>query len=153
MTVTDLIKRHEGLRLLPYVDSTGHRTIGYGHNLDADPLPSDTYEPDGSITTEIAENVLARDIGAARFPLLTNCQPWFGLLCDARQAVMIDCVFNMGWATFGRFFHTIHFIACGKYDDAADQMLASLWAKEVGPRANEDAEMMKTGLWPDGSQS
>jgi len=36
----DLLKVHEGLRTREYKDTTGNRTIGYGWNLDAKPLPA-----------------------------------------------------------------------------------------------------------------
>lgn len=48
MATTDLLsqlKRHEGLRLWVYRCPTGHRTIGYGHNLDATPLSKEERKP------------------------------------------------------------------------------------------------------------
>ena len=35
----DSLKRQEGFRAVPYRCPTGHVTIGYGHNLEADPSP------------------------------------------------------------------------------------------------------------------
>ena len=51
----DSIKRHEGLRLFPYNDTTGHLSIGYGRNLTSN-----------GISTQEAEIMLKSDIGAAR---------------------------------------------------------------------------------------
>ncbi len=40
----DLIKRHEGLSLKPYMDSRGFLTIGYGRNLDANGISKSEAE-------------------------------------------------------------------------------------------------------------
>ena len=48
----ELTKQFEGLRLKPYNCPSGHLTIGYGHNLEAN-----------GITLEIAEELLKTDLG------------------------------------------------------------------------------------------
>jgi lysozyme len=149
MTVVDLIRLHEGLRLSPYVDATGHTTIGWGHNLTADPLPPSVFGSDGSISIGTAAAVLSADIAVATMALVTNCTPWFQALDTVRQAVIQDMCFNLGWHGLSEFHHTLGFVASGDYDAAADAMLASEpWASQVGSRAVEDATMMRSGEWP-----
>lgn len=146
--VRDLIIKHEGVRLRPYTDSTGHKTIGVGHNLDAIPLAPALYLSDGSITPAVCDQVLSDDIAAATGGLVINCSPWFQELDDVRQAVLIDMAFNMGIRTLLTFQHTLGCVSAGNYASAAASMLASRWAQEVGIRAVEDAQMMRGGGWP-----
>jgi lysozyme len=43
------------------------------------------------------------------------------------------------------FKNTLKFIETGEYKKAADNMLLSKWAKQVGQRANRLAKMMEQG--------
>lgn len=38
------LRAHEGLRLEPYTDTTGHKSIAYGRNLDDNPYPKEVTE-------------------------------------------------------------------------------------------------------------
>ena len=38
-TLFQQLQRHEGLRLKQYQDTTGHKTIGYGHNIHSKGMP------------------------------------------------------------------------------------------------------------------
>jgi lysozyme len=144
VTLEDLIIKHEGSVPSPYTDTTGHQTVGVGHNLDASPLPGETYP----MSQERILAVLAQDITNAQ-NALQAALPWFFTLSPVRAAVLMDMAFNMGLRTLLTFQHTLGCIEAGNWDAAAQGMLASLWAKQVGPRATEDARMMVTGLWPD----
>lgn len=133
MTLKDLIKKHEGKRLKPYKCTAGKLTIGYGRNLD-----------DKGITEEEAEFMLDNDIKA----VISACKEtfsWFAFLDNVRQAVVADMVFNLGLAGFLGFKNTIAHIRNKEWDKAADNMLASKWASQVGNRAVELAEMMRMG--------
>jgi lysozyme len=148
VTVWDLIIRHEGVRLRPYVDATGHRTIGVGHNLDVHPLAADFYRADGSISPATCDEILGYDIAAVVGALQSKLAPWYQTLDEVRQAVLIDMGFNLGVAGLLTFAHTLGCVSAGNYESAAASMLASKWATQVGPRATEDAAMMSSGLWP-----
>ena len=134
----NLIINHEGCMLHPYKDSVGKLTIGVGRNLD-----------DVGISQDEAYFMLNNDINKALF----SCQnglPWFNSLDEVRQAVMIDMVFNLGFGGFLKFVMTIEHIKRDEYELAAETMLDSKWAGQVGIRAKELSEMMRTGQWPDG---
>lgn len=127
------LQRHEGLRLKPYTDTVGKLTIGVGRNL-----------TDRGISEAEAGVLLANDIEAVRLEL-TNNWPWWLQLDDVRQRVVMDMAFNMGvpvLMTFGRFLARLK---RGEFDAAAAEMLASLWARQVGDRAQRLAKMMRTG--------
>lgn len=131
---TDLIKSDEGLELLMYTCSMGYNTVGYGHNMDSVP-----------ISKQAAEQILDDDIKST----INDCLsfPWFSYLDDVRSAVVINMVFNMGLPTFAGFKKTIRYIEMGLFTDAAEEMLDSKWARQVGSRAPRLAFMMKTGKW------
>lgn len=143
-SVEDLIAKHEGKVATIYNDSRGIPTIGIGHNLQASPLPADMTPP---LTDNQIDQLFQSDLSKA-IHAVTDSLPWFTSLDQVRQAVVIDMAFNMGINTLLTFHHTLGFIESGSWQQAADGMLSSLWAKQVGRRATEDAQMMLTGQWP-----
>jgi lysozyme len=136
------IKRHEGLRLEKYADSLGNATIGYGHLVIEKDMPD-------RITIEDAEELFDRDFLTALKDgksAVTIDGNW-NYLNAPRQAVLVDMAFNLGLAKLLEFKNTLNFIALEKYDKAADAMLASRWAKQVGKRAIELSQQIRTGVW------
>jgi lysozyme len=124
------IKQHEGLRLKPYKCSAGKLTIGYGRNLQ-----------DVGITTEEAEIMLEQDIiVATRTAEQFN---WYRKLNQERQSVIIEMIFNLGLPRFLGFKKMIQALREDDYAEAAEQMLDSLWSKQVGKRAKVLAEIME----------
>ena len=123
-----MLKRHEGLRLKPYVDTVGRLTIGYGRNLDAK-----------GISDAEAGILLGNDAAAA----ITDLEH-FG----ARQAALVDLAFNVGKVGFRKFTRMIAAIEAGDFDRAAAELLDSSYARQVGRRADELAELLRLGAWP-----
>jgi lysozyme len=130
----DSIKRHEGLRLFPYQDTTYHTSIGYGRNLD-----------ERGITNEEAEFMLKTDIAMAekRFGDLPdavqdNCN-------DARRDVLIEMIFQMGYIGVLRFKRMLGAIAAGDFERASKEMFMSRWASQAPSRCKEMAEVMRRG--------
>ena len=72
---------------------------------------------------------------------------WFPNLDQVRQDVLIDMAYNLGFFGLSTFKNTLAYIANGNYDKAADNMLKSKWATQVKGRAEELAEMMRTGVY------
>jgi lysozyme len=133
---------HEGYRNHVYLDSRGNPTAGIGHLLPAGEYQVGEVISAEQITAWFNEDVATaiagarRDIGAA-----------FDQLDEARQMVVIDMVFNLGAGSsgFGGFQRTIQAIRTGAYAQAAEDMLQSAWAGQVGNRATEDAAIMRSG--------
>jgi len=142
-----MLKRHEGLRLKPYRDTQGHLTIGYGWNLDANPLPADyasCLRVTGAITEAIAEHLLTISIDGAE----RQCKalfPKFGEFSEARQVALIDWMFNLGIGTVLSFKKALAAILDGDWDRAADEMQDSLWFSQVGDRGPEIVGMVRKG--------
>lgn len=130
------LKRHEGLSLKPYVDTTGHVSIGYGRNLD-----------DRGISKGEAEVLLHNDMSLVEHEA-SNAFTWYDDLSDVRKCVVMNMVFNMGAPTVGKFKKMIQAIEEKRFDGAAQEMLDSKWAEQVGNRAKELADMMFTDRWP-----
>lgn len=130
-TIKDQLIEHEGLRLKPYKDSVGKLTIGVGRNLD-----------DVGLTHTEAIYLLENDIGRVCYEL-DGALPWWRTLDLARQQVLIDMGFNMGVPTLLGFVRTLGYIESGMYEQAAEAMLQSKWAQQVGRRAIALAAMMR----------
>lgn len=124
--------KHEGLKLQPYIDTVGKVTIGVGRNL-----------TDRGISEATATQMLNEDIDEVEADLATF--PWWDNLGDVRQRVVADMRFNLGFSGFRTFKNTIKAIEEARYGDAADNMLASKWAKQVKGRAVRLARWMRTG--------
>lgn len=128
------LKRHEGLRLKPYLCSEGKITIGFGRNLE-----------DMGISEKEAEMLLMSDIQRCYEEL--DVFSWFHDLDQVRQEAMVNMLFNLGLPTFLEFKRTLKFMAEGAYSQAAVEMLDSKWADQVGDRAKELAYMVETGCY------
>ncbi len=132
-----MIRRYEGLAILPYQCPTGHLTIGYGHNLEQ------------GITREMAEFILRQDIDAA-VRMVQNTFPWWQNLNEARQYVLVDMCFNIGICRLCGFKKMLAACKKGDYATCSREMLNSRWAVQVGRRASELAEIMQTGEYTNG---
>ena len=114
----DALKRDEGLRLHPYIDTVGKTSIGYGRNL-----------TDNGIRLAEADMLLNNDINSA----MTDCSiwPWYRSLDPVRKGVIEQLVFNMGPYAVSGFRRMIACIERGDYAGASDELLASEWARQV----------------------
>lgn len=135
------LRRDEGVKYSVYKDTKGIPTVGVGHNLQASPLPSGWKYP---LTDAQVDALLTKDLEVV-FKALEKNWPWYKNLSDARQRVLANMCFNMGEGVLGTFKNTLKLIQTGKYSEAADAMLKSLWAKQVQGRAMRLAQMMKEG--------
>ena len=127
-----LLIKHEGIEFKPYEDTEGKLTIGVGRNL-----------ADVGISRDEAMYLLRNDIDRAIEA--AEKYPWFSRINPARQAVVISMIFNMGPKRFSRFHKTINFIEAEMFQEAADEMLRSKWAYQVGRRATELSIIMHDG--------
>lgn len=134
--LTDDLKRDEGMVLHAYTDSLGFITIGIGRLIDE--------RRGGGISEDEAEYLLRNDI-ARVVKNLDFYLPWWKLLSEPRQRVLANMCFNLGIAGLLTFKRTLAAVKEGRYSDAADGMLQSKWAKQVGNRAKRLAEVMRTG--------
>lgn len=134
MTPLDQLKRDEGRRPIPYQDSRGIWTVGYGHNLTSGALS------EAAISQILADDLLIADTACRTLPV------WSGL-SEVRQGVLLNMVFNLGLAGFMRFRKLYAALESEDYPQAAAEMLDSAWAKQVGARAGRLAKQMTEDVW------
>lgn len=127
--------KHEGLRLWPYKDTVGKLTIGVGRNLE-----------DIGISKDEAFLLLKNDIAQAQWLCKKEFTFW-DKLNEPRQDVMTMLVFNMGLAKVKEFLNTLGAISVGNFDLAADELLRSKWAEQVGKRAKDLSEILRSGQY------
>ncbi len=135
MNLIEQLKRHEGLKLKPYKCTADKLTIGVGRNLE-----------DVGISEEEAEMLLQNDIQRATVQIQREF-PWTTELDEVRFAALINFTFNVGIGTVGKFVNAMALLRDGNYDMAADEFLNSRWAKQVGQRAIDVTDQIRTGEW------
>lgn len=128
-----LLIQHEGYKTHPYVDTTGHDTIGIGRNL----------TDRGVLPTEI-DMMFNNDVDYF-YNFLTDKFEWFPKLNEPRQIALIDMSF-MGTKTFLEFKEMIAAFEAQNYPLAAQELLNSEYAKQVGQRAQDIAKIIETGV-------
>jgi lysozyme len=132
--VKDQVIRHEGLKLKPYRCPAGKLTIGVGRNLEAN-----------GISQKEAFILLENDILRCESELLSEIPDIYSGLNETRKSVLLNMCFNLGISGLLEFKNTLTFIGVGDFERAANGMLASKWAKQVGRRAIELSELMRKG--------
>lgn len=131
--LSEMLIKHEALRLKPYTDTVGKLTIGVGRNLD-----------DKGISQEEAMMMLNNDIVETKEAVFKTL-PWAMKLDEPRQAVILSMAFNMGLNGLLGFKQMLLAVETGNYPSAALHMLNSKWAVQVGNRATYLAKIMETG--------
>ena len=140
--------RHEGLRLKPYRCTAGKLTIGIGRNLD-----------DRGISQKEAYAMLERDIQDCEQWLIDEIPEIYKKLDEVRQSVLLNMCISIPQSRFAPlrepcylgingllgFKNTLAFVKAGDWERAANNMLVSRWAKQVGRRAIELSELMRKG--------
>lgn len=129
------LKVHEGLKLEMYQCTSGRNTIGYGRNLD-----------DVGISLDEAEYMLNNDVNKV-FNQLNDNLSYFCGLNEARQAVLINMAFNMGYAGLMGFKKFLAYVEDGFFEKASKEMLDSRWAVQVGLRSYELSQQMEVGIF------
>jgi lysozyme len=127
-----ILLKHEGYETHPYVDTEKKITIGIGRNL----------TDNGIRPTEI--DMMFFNDTEYFYHFLDNRFDWFAELNEARQIALIDFCF-IGTHKFLEFKKMIAALARKDYESAANEVLDSDYAKQVGQRANDIAEILRSG--------
>ena len=97
---------------------------------------------------EEAEYLLANDIARVREEL-TKTFEWYEDLNEPRQEAMINLNFNLGLTKLRGFKMALAAMAENDFDEAANQFMDSRWSGQVGQRAVEVTEQIRTGEYAD----
>ena len=125
--------KHEDFKNFPYIDTVGKITIGIGYNL------SDRGLSDEWINKQFLEDIQFFYDKLSQFD-------WFQDLTLDRQIVLVDMAF-MGMKRFMSFKRMISALENHDYNKAADEMLDSKWATQVGQRAITLSNAMRSGVY------
>lgn len=134
MDILDQLRRDEGTRNKPYTDSVGKLTIGVGFNL-----------TDVGLYPEEVEFILENRVG--KLDAVLRAYAWYTPLDEVRKGAILNMAYNMGVGDLLHFPSMIHYLTAGDYPNAAKEMLNSVWATQVGERAQRLAMQMQTGAW------
>lgn len=142
----EFIKRHEGLKLVPYVDTVGKWTWGYGRNIDDVPCKPEELLAllQKGATQEVAELFLNNDIRQSDEDCLSIFQE-FEYLSENRRIALTSVMFNLGLRKFKGFRKMIAAVRSYRWKDAHDELLDSRRARQIPMRSREEAEMLKNG--------
>lgn len=132
------LKRHEGFRGSPYKDSVGKITVGYGHNLD-----------DVPISKAVAEAMMIEDLQREESRLHALVPVFETIPEGPRKDALINMAFNLGAYGLSKFRRMWASIGSGDWGKAADEAMQSKWATQVGRRAVEITEQLRTGRYAD----
>lgn len=123
----------EDVRLKPYRDSVGKLTIGVGRNLD-----------DKGLRPDEVNLMLDNDIIEAEADCRVLFENFDGL-SDNRKAVLVNMAFNLGRTRLLDFKNFRAAVNARNYMVAAEEMLNSKWASQVGMRAVRLSTQMRDG--------
>ena len=134
----EMLKVHEGVETHAYKCSASKITVGVGRNVD----------PEGGIglSDDEVDYLLQNDIDRVVSELDSEYD-WFAGLDDVRQDAMIDISFNLGQTRLRAFKNALAGMASGDWNEAADQFMDSSWSGQVGNRAKELTQMIRTGSY------
>ena len=131
------IKEHEGYRDTVYLDSLSKRTVGFGHLC-----VEDHWEDGKQYDKEYLEEIFEKDFNIA----LTDANK----ILDGKpvnhiaREVIIELVFNIGMPRTKKFVKCLAALDNEDYNEAGNQILDSLYAKQVPARAGKLSGKMKS---------
>jgi GH24 family phage-related lysozyme (muramidase) len=136
------IQSHEGTgpmqngQFMPYNDSLGNSTIGYGHLIA------------NGVSYAAANQILSDDIAVS----ITQCEAtdWWSHVsdCEPRARAVCELMFILGPTRFAGFRNAIAGLLADNFDVAANEIINSALDHEDGERINLLAEMIRTGQDP-----
>lgn len=138
MNAREFIQRHEGRSNTLYKDSRGLWTIGYGRLIDP--------TAGGKLSDDEIDYLFQSDI--VHTSAFARQYDWFTHLSDARQAAILDLLFNLGPKGFATFVKFISAMAENNFEKAASELESSLWYKQVKSRGPEVVALIRTESWP-----
>ena len=122
------LKEHEGFKGMPYDDSLGYPTIGFGTKL---PLNEDE-----------AELLLKHRLKQKKDELI-EAMPFVYNLPDDKQRVLYEMSYQLGVGGVLLFTRMWRALKSGDFESASIEMLDSKWAVQTPQRAKKLSEIMR----------
>lgn len=141
-SVYEQLKIDEGVVYEIYEDHLGYPTFGVGHLvLESDP---EHGQPVGTpVSEERVRECFEKDLDTA----ISECVVLYGEAWETFpsevQEVLVNMLFNLGRPRLTKFKNFNSKLLEGDYAGAAPEGLDSLWARQVGARANRLMERLE----------
>ena len=132
MNLIDDIKKHEGFRARVYQCTEGYDTIGYGFAI-----------KDLELTEHIADQILMKKLSELNLKIIDRFK-WYFTSPQKVQDVVVNMCYQMGLSGFSKFKKTIYYLETEQYEEAADEMLDSLWHKQTPNRSKELSDIIRS---------
>ncbi|QPI14001.1 lysozyme [Serratia phage 4S] len=156
MTIFDMLRIDEGLKLTVYKDTEGFWTVGIGHLLTKDSSKAVAIKEldrltgrstDGSISVGEAENIFKLDVSKAENGIKGNSvlAPVYESLDSVRKMAMVNMVFQLGVAGVAGFKNSLALLKAKDWDKAAVNLAQSKWYNQTPNRAKRVISVFKTG--------
>ena len=164
--ITDLLEHEESYSKTPYRDSRGFPTVAIGILIG--PKNADMANYTFTVPYEVAKlwtrtfiddimhqvdtnpkyaqikSALRRCVTAVGGYPLTVTTPYY---TSPRAAVLLSMAYQMGLDGLAAFVNTLALVEQGKWDNAADAMLQSKWAKQTPNRAKRHTDQFRSNVW------
>ena len=143
------IKAHEGFEadedgmFIPYEDSEGHLTIGYGHLVDEGEDYLDKMTPEQADELFVEDYIYHRNKASE--------MPGWDKATDTQKRGLINLAFNMGpnWYKTDKEAGRKGFpkfnaaVKKGDWNAAADELVDSKWYRQVGERGKDVVDLIR----------
>lgn len=146
----DQLSRHEGIKNKVYLDSKGIPTVGIGFNL-TDPNNKRILSKHGITDEQLRRGLSKQQIKVLFEESLKQAKrDALKFLPDLMnhpvqvQNAVIDMAFNLGYSRLNKFAQFKKALQSKNYTEASNQMLNSLWARQVGNRAKYLASLVRS---------
>lgn len=146
--ILPLTAEFEGFRSKVYKCPAGFNTIGYGRNIEANPLNENEkaqLNADGSISEKVAKEWLRANLEKCYKELEQNFS-WFKDLDTARKAALVDLDYNMGLRTLKTFKNTLKSFENKDFISATKGLEASKWYSQVKNRGVKICKIVQLGV-------
>ena len=152
------LERDEGCKYEIYLDHLGYPTFGIGH-LITDDDPESKVWPSAhgagavvgamdktSVGTEVSEERVKEAFNSDIETVLSGCcrlYEYFDDLPEEVQLIIANMMFNLGYTRLSKFKGMKRGVDARDWNAAADEMVDSLWYRQVTNRANRLVERMR----------
>tara|TARA_R110002110_G_scaffold150378_1_gene342155 strand:- start:12 stop:416 length:405 start_codon:yes stop_codon:yes gene_type:complete len=131
MNLLNEIKKHEGFRSRVYKCTEGYETIGYGFAV-----------KDLELDEDIADLILKRKLSKLQVRICDTFD-WYLDSQQEVQDVVVNMCYQLGLSGFSQFKKTIYYLETEQYEEAAEEMLDSLWHKQTPTRSQELSDIIR----------
>lgn len=155
----ELIEEAEGFSGVEYICPAGYRTIGFGRNLQTNPLSSEEeakcFKVSGGLS--VSKNIAREWLEAEIYKIFKKCknEEWFKYLDAVRGAVVIDIIYNIGFKKWESFKNCRSALAEANFGIASEELGKgsgeggkSKYLLQVKTRGERNIKMLKDGQMP-----